>query len=84
MKKIFFLLIMVLLTGCVTQKPTASQNQNKELVNLPNPASQYCEQQGGRLDIRSDANGNQIGICVFENNSECEEWSYYRGECKPE
>jgi putative hemolysin len=50
---------------------------------LPNPASAYCEQQGGRLEIRTDASGGQAGFCLFADGSECEEWAYFRGECSP-
>jgi len=52
-------------------------------ANMPNPASVYCEQNGGKLDIRTAADGSQSGVCVFANGSECDEWAYYRGECKP-
>jgi putative hemolysin len=52
-------------------------------VGLPNPASVYCEENGGTVDIRDDANGGQIGYCIFEDDSECEEWAFYRGECSP-
>ncbi len=50
-------------------------------VNLPNPASVYCEQQGNRLEIRTAADGSQSGVCVFPDGNECDEWAYYRGEC---
>ena len=33
--------------------------------------------------MREDAQGNQYGMCVFEDGSECDEWAYYRGECAP-
>jgi putative hemolysin len=49
---------------------------------LANPASEYCEEQGGTVDIRDGETG-QIGYCVFPDGSECEEWAYYRGECEP-
>ncbi len=52
-------------------------------VSLANPASVYCQEQGGELDIRTDEEGNQVGICVFDDGSECEEWAFYRGECQP-
>jgi putative hemolysin len=52
-------------------------------AELPNPASVYCIEQGGTLDIRSDAEGNQYGVCVFADGSECEEWAFFRGECAP-
>ncbi len=51
-------------------------------LNMNNPASAYCEANTGRLEIRADANGGQVGYCIFWDGSECEEWSYYRGECR--
>ena len=52
-------------------------------AGIANPASVYCEEQGGRLEIRTDADGGQVGICVFDDGSECEEWAFFRGECAP-
>jgi putative hemolysin len=49
---------------------------------LPNPASVFCEEQGGQLEIRTDASGGQVGVCIFPDGSECEEWAYFRGECQ--
>ncbi|MFN2285658.1 MAG: DUF333 domain-containing protein [Anaerolineae bacterium] len=52
-------------------------------VGMANPASVYCEEQGGTLDIR-DTDAGQHGVCVFPNGSECEEWAFFRGECNPD
>lgn len=49
---------------------------------LANPASVFCEENGGTLEIRDTAEG-QVGFCLFEDGSECEEWAFYRGECSP-
>ena len=49
---------------------------------LKNPAAVYCEELGYELEIRSDEQGNQYGVCMFPDGSECEEWKYHRGECK--
>ncbi|TSC91731.1 MAG: hypothetical protein CEN90_195 [Parcubacteria group bacterium Licking1014_17] len=53
-----------------------------EAPQLANPASVYCERQSGKLDIRNTQDG-QAGYCVFKDGSECEEWKYFRNECKP-
>jgi hypothetical protein len=50
---------------------------------MANPASVYCEEQGYRLEMRTDENGT-YGVCVFPDGSECEEWAFFRGECGPE
>jgi|APSaa5957512622_1039677.scaffolds.fasta_scaffold36063_3 putative hemolysin len=52
-----------------------------EIVQIANPASVYCLQQGGELEIRDDSSGGQVGYCVFLGGMECEEWEYFRGEC---
>jgi putative hemolysin len=49
---------------------------------IANPASVYCQEQGGTLEIRS-GEGGEVGICVFADGSECEEWAFFRGECAP-
>jgi putative hemolysin len=51
-------------------------------AQLPNPASVYCIEQGGRWEIRKDKEGNEWGFCLFEDGSECEEWAFFRNECK--
>lgn len=57
--------------------------QNTPAAGMANPASVYCEEHEGKVEIRTGADGGQVGICVFEDGSECEEWSFYRGECQP-
>jgi inhibitor of cysteine peptidase len=49
---------------------------------MANPASVYCEEMGGRLEMREDPNGTS-GFCIFPDGTECEEWAYFRGECQP-
>lgn len=81
-KKIFLALVClgVALAACVPQETPAVGMPN---AGIANPASVYCEQNGGKLEIRSDAAGNQTGICIFPDGGECEEWAYFRGECAP-
>jgi putative hemolysin len=61
---------------CAPGQPTPS-------ANMPNPASVNCEDQGGTLEIRQDASGGQYGMCIFADNTECEEWALLRGTCAP-
>ena len=51
-------------------------------IGLPNPASLFCEEQGYKLELRTDASGT-AGYCIFPDGSECEEWAFFRGECAP-
>ncbi len=71
----------VLFTACTaapTPAPTATP-----AVGLPNPASVFCQEKGGQLKIERDAAGNETGMCIFPDGSQCEEWAYLRGECQP-
>ena len=49
-------------------------------TTLPNPASVYCKEQNGNLEIRYLEDGSQIGYCIFDDY-ECEEWAFYKKEC---
>lgn len=51
-------------------------------AGLANPASVHCQEQGGRLELVTIPEG-QIGVCVFTDGSLCEEWAYFRDECRP-
>jgi inhibitor of cysteine peptidase len=72
-------LCLAILTGCGSGT-TAEQPSEPGLAN---PASEYCVEQGGRVEIRADADGAEQGFCVFSDGSECEEWAFHRGECAP-
>ena len=64
------LVIGVLLVGCAGS------------TGLANPASTYCAEQGGTVEIRDEA-GGQAGYCLFADGSECEEFAFMNGKCKP-
>jgi putative hemolysin len=50
------------------------------IIGLPNPASVYCVEQGYELRIVDEPDG-QVGMCVFPDGTQCEEWSFFEGEC---
>jgi hypothetical protein len=68
---------VLIISGC------SGNNENDNETGLANPASVYCQDQGGSLDIRTDNSGGQVGYCVFSDGSEVEEWAYYQGEAQP-
>ncbi len=73
-KHLFILVVAILLLMMTACQPKPA---------MPNPASVFCEENGGTLELREDPAGGQMGVCVFEDRSECEEWAFYRGECQP-
>lgn len=56
-------------------------NQGEETANMPNPASKNCLDKGGRLETLRETAG-ELGICKFNDGTECEEWQFFRGECR--
>lgn len=83
---ILFLIFLIVIIGCAEkqaeQTKTEENQTGEQKTQIANPASVYCEEKGGKLEIRADADGNQYGICIFPDGSECEEWKFFRGECK--
>ncbi|WP_130802612.1 putative hemolysin [Acinetobacter ihumii] len=75
-KKIFLILgggaMMLLLLACSTTQ------QPPKKIGMPNPASEYCIQQGGKLDMKKDANGNSYSNCILPDGRVIEEWQLFR------
>jgi putative hemolysin len=61
----------------VTSGPTSTPT-----TGIANPASVYCEEHGGVLELVEEE-GGQVGHCVFPDGSRCEEWAFHRDECSP-
>jgi putative hemolysin len=92
---IFAVIFMFALTGCqntpvnepINNKPTVTTPETTgdtsdvgQPVGLANPASKNCISKGGTLEMRNNKNG-QYGVCLFEDNRQCEEWALLRGDC---
>ncbi len=50
-------------------------------TTLANPASVHCREQGGITRIERTPRGDQYGVCLFQDNRQCEEWALLRGQC---
>lgn len=77
------LIACLLLAGCTVapiQPPPAGASSGNS-ASLANPASVNCTDQGGTLVIQTRGDGGQYGICLFEDNRQCEEWAMLRGNC---
>ena len=75
---------LLVLSACSTQTPQPiTATATLDTITIANPASAYCEEQGFKLEMRTAQDGSQYGVCMFKDDTECEEWAYYRGECKP-
>ena len=81
-RKVIFslgMIVFIMLSASCSSVQTIPTQQ----ANMANPASVYCEQNGGKLDMRQDSSGGVSGVCVFTDGTECDEWAYFRNECKP-
>lgn len=85
MKRLTLLTIALMaLTACAPLSPTPEPAATgTPEANLPNPASVHCREMGNTLDIRTEADGSQHGVCVLPDGTECDEWAYFREECGP-
>jgi putative hemolysin len=76
-------MLLLVAAACSKNSDSTTTSTTAGQSGLPNPASVYCVEQGGTSEIRTDAQGAQTGFCVFSDGSECDEWAFMRGECKP-
>ena len=76
MKTKTFGLVALLAIGCLTLTGCNKTENPDENVGIANPASVYCEEQGGTLNLEE-------WLCMFSDGSYCEQWAYERWECQP-
>ena len=76
MKKMTILIMLgVLFVAACTQVTKDNGTQ------IANPASKYCTDQGGKLEIITAADKSQSGVCTLTDGTKCDEWAFFRGEC---
>jgi putative hemolysin len=80
-KSIFSLVLLV--TMLIGAACNGAPEAEDEVIGMANPASVFCEENGGTLEIRTQKDGGQYGVCIFEDGSECDEWAFYQEHCKP-
>jgi len=74
------ILIAASLCGC-SGLCNAGVKKSESKTRVANPASANCANKGGVLSIQKRGDGRGYGICIFEDNRQCEEWALFRGEC---
>lgn len=82
-KKLWLLLLlsfMIIIWWCTQTNNQANNNTGD--MEIANPASIYCEENGWTLELIFD-NWENYGICHFDNWEWCEEQEFYRKECFP-
>ena len=60
----------IVLSACSHTKPAP---ENAPQIGMANPASVFCEQKGGKSEIRKNEDGSEL-----PDGSVVEEWEYFR------
>ena len=55
----------------------ADETPPETTAQIANPASVYCEEQGGTVEIVDETDG-QVGYCVLPDGTRIEEWEFFR------
>lgn len=61
-----------LMAGCTVSGPDPLL-----ALQMPNPASVYCIERGGTIDIKESPKGN-VSTCVLSDGTRIDEWAFYR------
>lgn len=69
----FLLIPLLVIMGCTSPHPGQSA--------IPDPSALYCSFLGYKLESRCDSAGNEYGMCVFPDGSQCDTWAFFRGAC---
>lgn len=66
-----------------TATSTTTPTETPAKIGMANPASMHCVALGGKLEIRTDKDGGQYGMCALPDGRICEEWALFRDkQCK--
>jgi putative hemolysin len=79
------ILLVVVISGACSKaesdRNSESATDEKHPSYLANPASVNCVKKGGKVVIEKRGDGGEYGLCLFEDNRQCEEWALFRGNC---
>jgi|GEM_PF-752355 len=73
------LISSALLAGCGSSEP--DEYDVKEYDATTNPASLYCVQQGGELEMVTE-DKKRVTYCTFSADDKTEQWEYYENRDK--
>jgi len=75
MKLLVLAVLVSMLTACASHPEAAVTPGTTQLAN---PASVYCRQAGGKLEIVKDKDGGEAGYCTLPSGERIEEWALFR------
>ena len=51
------------------------------MAAMANPAAVYCVEMGYEYQLREDDEFGQTGVCIFNENQQCDAWAFLVGQC---
>lgn len=73
LKKLFIGVgVIVMMSAC------HSFGEKEKHLGMTNPASEFCVKNGGKLEMKKDAQGNEYALCHLPDGTIQEEWDYFR------
>lgn len=81
---LFGISVLMLFSGCSPMSTQPGSHPPKPRASLGNPAAARCLRDGYRLEFIYSPEGIPLqGLCVNDKvGAKCEEWAYFRGECR--
>ena len=84
-KIIFCMIVIILMMGLFGMCVSALQENSVcgaggESIGMVNPAAIYCNELDYKYKIVDESAG-QKGVCIFPDETECEEWQFLKGKC---
>jgi putative hemolysin len=79
MKPLILAVLFSMLVACASH-PDAPATPGA--AGMANPASVYCQQRGGKLEIVKDRDGGEVGYCSLPGGERIEEWALFRRDHK--
>jgi C1A family cysteine protease len=58
--------------------------EHRPVRSFQNPSAVYCDVMGYQYEIRIDSEGNEYGISIFPDGSECDAWDFFYGRAGKE
>jgi predicted secreted protein/putative hemolysin len=77
MDRIVYFIIAAVVVVAVGALAVLSAPDGQPEAGLANPAAVYCTEMGYGYEIRSDASGNQYGVCILPDGTERDAWEVY-------
>ena len=75
MRMLVLAVMAIALAACASGREAALPQASAQMAN---PASVYCQQRGGKLEIVKDKNGGESGYCTLPSGERIEEWALFR------